>query len=203
MNIICLTQWSAQISCYIRNSSFIIPLTIRVATAFDATLLTDLAATTMREAFGPPHNPAELVEEYIQSAITVSILETELADPRSTFFLLELPDGTPVGYAKLHQHRPPRRLGKLYGQKDKAIEIQRIYLVKSQISQGQGRQLMEHCLNWARRQGYKAVWLGVWERNERALAFYKKMGFEKFGYHYFQFGSERQRDFWLRKQLST
>lgn len=156
----------------------------------------------MCEAFGPPHNPAELVEEYIQSAITLPIIEAELADPRSTFFLLELSDGTAIGYAKLRRHKPPRRMAEPYRRVGKAVEIQRIYISQSQIGQGQGRRLMNHCLDWARRQGYEAVWLGVWERNHRALAFYEKMGFEWFGYHYFQFGSERQRDLWLQKQLA-
>ena len=131
-------------------------MTIRLATASDAALLTELAVTTLRAAFGPPHNPAELVEEYIQSAITQPIIEAELADIRSTFFMMELPDG---------------------------------------------QLLMQHCLDWAYRKGYKVVWLGVWERNERALRFYEKLGFQRFGFHYFQFGSERQRDFWLQKQL--
>ncbi len=160
-----------------------------------------LAAITMRQAFGPPHNPAELVEEYIQSSITKPILEAELADPKSTFFLVSSSEGTPIGYAKLRRHAAPRQMPGPYRRAGDAIEIQRIYLLQNQVGQGQGRALMEHCLNWARQQGYKAVWLGVWERNERALAFYKKMGFERFGFHYFQFGSERQRDFWLQKQL--
>lgn len=150
----------------------------------------------MREAFGPPHNPAELVEEYIQSSITQPILETELADPRSTFFLLELPNGTPVGYAKLRRHKPPRQMTN-----KNAIEIQRLYLLQSQIGQGQGRILMEYCLDWARTQGFLAVWLGVWDRNVRAIAFYERLGFKKIGFHYFQFGSERQRDFWLEKTV--
>ncbi|GAB3038815.1 GNAT family N-acetyltransferase [Spirosoma pulveris] len=171
-------------------------MTIRPATPADAALLTELSAVTMREAFGPPHNSADLVEEYIQSAITQPILEAELADPRSTFFLMVSSDGVPIGFAKLRRHTPPRRM-KLRT----AIEIQRIYLLASQIGKGQGRALLTHCLDWAKEQGYRAVWLGVWERNERAQAFYKTMGFERFGFHYFQFGSERQRDYWLQKQL--
>jgi ribosomal protein S18 acetylase RimI-like enzyme len=155
----------------------------------------------MREAFGPPHNPAELVEEYVLSAITLPILETELADPRATFFIAETDQGEPVGYAKLRRHTPPRRMPEPYRRANNAIEIQRIYLLQNQIGQGQGRQLIEYCFNWAIEQGFGAVWLGVWERNSRALAFYQKMGFERFGFHYFQFGSERQRDFWLQKQL--
>lgn len=176
-------------------------MTIRLATVSDAPRLTELATTTMREAFGPPHNPAELVDEYIQSAITVPILEAELTDSRSTFFLMESPDGTAVGYAKLHRHAPPRQMPEPYRRAGQAIEIQRIYLLKAYISQGQGRKLMQHCFDWACKQGYKAVWLGVWERNKRALAFYEKLGFQRFGFHYFQFGSERQRDFWFQKQL--
>lgn len=174
-------------------------MTIRPATVADAARLTDLAATTMREAFGPPHNPAELVDEYIRSAITLPILETELADPRSWFFLLETNDRTPVGYAKLRRHSPPRRMPRPHQRN--AIEIQRIYLLQDQVGQGQGKLLMNYCLDWARLAGYGAVWLGVWKRNERALTFYQNMGFERFGYHYFLFGSERQRDFWLYKSL--
>jgi ribosomal protein S18 acetylase RimI-like enzyme len=165
----------------------------------DAELLTRLSATTMREAFGPPHNPADLVEEYIQSAITEPQLAIELADPKAWFFVVETSDQTPIGYAKLRRHTPPRRMPKPYRQN--TIEIQRIYLLQNQTGQGQGKQLMNFCLDWARSAGYKTVWLGVWERNTRALAFYQKMGFERFGFHYFLFGSERQRDFWLYKVL--
>ncbi len=155
----------------------------------------------MREAFGPPHNPAERVDEYITSAITVPQLEAELTDANAQFFVLETDDGELVGYAKMRRARPPRRMPAPYRQKDRAVEIQRIYLRQSQIGQGQGRVLMQHCFDWARQQGYAAVWLGVWERNERALAFYRRYGFEQFGFHYFQFGSERQRDLWLYKSL--
>jgi len=173
-------------------------LTIRPATLADTALLTDMSAVTMRDTFGPPYNPAELVEEYIQSAFSLPIMKAELADPKSFFFVMETPDGHPVGYAKLRRGRPPRRM------KDRnAIEIQRIYLLQTQLGQGQGRMLMHHCLEWARNQGYTSVWLGVWERNVRAIAFYQKMGFERLGFHYFQFGAERQRDYWLQKQLTT
>lgn len=156
---------------------------------------------TTREAFGPPHNSAQLVEEYIRSAFTLPRTEAELADARSTFFLLETGDGTPVGYAKMHRHAPPRQMPKPYRRVGTAIEIERIYLLNEHIGRGQGQRLMNHCLGWARARNYAAAWLGVWERNERALAFYQKMGFVRFGFHYFQFGSERQRDFWLQKQL--
>ncbi|MGF7216324.1 ribosomal protein S18 acetylase RimI-like enzyme [Spirosoma lacussanchae] len=175
---------------------------IRPATAADAALLADLSAVTMCEAFGPPHNPAPVVDAYIQSALTPETLATELNDKRSVFFIADQ-DGSAVGFAKLRRHAPPRRMPLPYRSRGQAVEIQRIYLLNSQIGQGQGRLLMNYCLDWARQQGYKAVWLGVWERNERALGFYQRMGFERFGFHYFQFGPERQRDYWLVKIIDA
>lgn len=174
---------------------------IRPATVADAVLLTELSAVTIRQAFGPPYNPAPLVEEYIDQAFSVAQMTAELMDAGAAFFLLEQ-DRVVIGYAKMRRAKPLRQLPKLYRQAGNAVEIQRIYLLAEYIGQGQGRLLMEHCLSWARQQQYRAVWLGVWERNERALSFYKKLGFEPIGFHYFMFGSERQRDFWLLKPLN-
>ena len=38
------------------------------------------------------------------------------------------------------------------------------------------------------------MWLGVWERNARAIAFYAKWGFIDIGDHVFMLGSDRQTD---------
>ncbi|MFD1142090.1 GNAT family N-acetyltransferase [Larkinella insperata] len=169
---------------------------IRTGGPDDAAELTDLAIRTMREAFGPPHNPAELVDAYIREAFSVDQVRQELLDPRNTFLLTLDSDQQLVGYAKLRRNRPPRQLK---GQH--AIEIQRLYVAEQQIGKGLGKQLMEYCLNQARQEGYATAWLGVWERNLRAIDFYTKMGFQRCGWHYFQFGSERQRDFWMKKDL--
>ncbi len=174
---------------------------IRTATVADAALLADLSVVTMREAFGPPHNPTQLVEEYIETAFSVAQLTAELNDPQAVFFLLEQ-DGLARGYAKLRRIKPPRQLPAGYRQVGASVEIQRIYLLAAYTGRGQGRLLMNHCLDWARQHQYRAVWLGVWERNERALTFYRKVGFERVGFHYFTFGSERQRDYWLFKPLN-
>ncbi|RRB15661.1 GNAT family N-acetyltransferase [Larkinella knui] len=169
---------------------------MRTATPDDVIELTDVAIRTMQEAFGPPHNPAELVEAYITNTFSVENTRRELIDSKNTFLLVISPDQEVVGYAKLRRDRPPRQLK---GQH--AIEIQRLYVSARQIGQGLGRQLMQNCLTRARQEGYKAVWLGVWERNERAIAFYKRMGFETCGWHYFQFGNERQRDYWMKIEV--
>lgn len=171
-------------------------MTIRLATVADAEALTKLGAMTANETFGPPWNPADVVENYIQTDFTVPVLVRELQDTKATFFVVEGAENELIGYAKLRRCPPPRQL-----RVRPAIEIQRIYLLRRAIGQGVGRKLMEYCLTFAQEQGYKAVWLGVWERNESALLFYAHLGFAQIGWHYFQFGPERQRDFWLQKLL--
>jgi diamine N-acetyltransferase len=169
---------------------------IRNATIADAEALTGLSATTMREAFGPPFNPMEWVDEYIEQAMTQPVIEQELADPRAVFFVMESDTGELVGYAKLRRKVPPRRMPER-----NALEIQRIYLLKNHIGGGRGKQLMNHCLAYGQTQGFRAVYLGVWERNQHAIDFYKRQGFKPFGWHGFQFGPDRQRDIWMGKEL--
>ena len=167
-------------------------MTIRPATIADAEALTELSTTTMREAFGPPLNPMEWVDAYIGEGLTLSIIQEELSNPRALFFVLESDTGELAGYAKLRRKAPPRRMTER-----NAIEIQRIYLLKSHIGDGLGQKLLNHCLTNAKQKGYKAVYLGVWERNKWAIHFYKRQGFKPFGWHVFQFGPDRQRDIWM------
>ncbi|MFC5409209.1 GNAT family N-acetyltransferase [Larkinella bovis] len=169
---------------------------IRTATLDDVPALTELAIRTMRQAFGPPHNPAELVEAYITETFSLEQTQQELNDPKATFLVMMDTNQALVGYAKLTRNRPPRQLK---GQH--ALEIQRLYVSEEHIGKGLGRHLMENCLQQARSEGYKTVWLGVWERNARAIGFYDQLGFEKCGWHYFQFGGERQRDYWMKKEV--
>ncbi len=173
-----------------------VTMTIRPATVADAETLSRLATQTMHEAFGPPANPIEWVEGYCNESLTASVLATELVDPRSAYFLMETDDQQAIGYVKLRRKAPPRRLAER-----NALEIQRIYLLDAAIGQGLGRRLMEHCFDIARQQGYRAVYLGVWEHNLRGIIFYEKMGFQKFGWHYFQLDTDRQRDLWFVRSL--
>jgi len=43
------------------------------------------------------------------------------------------------------------------------------------------------------------VWLGVWEKNINAIAFYKRLGFYEDGRHPFKMGDELQTDFIMKK----
>lgn len=84
-----------------------------------------------------------------------------------------------------------------------SLELERIYVRKQFKGRGLGRQLIEKTLILAEEKDCRFVWLGVWERNEAALEFYKKMGFAIFGNHSFRMGEELQNDFVLKKDLRT
>ena len=60
---------------------------------------------------------------------------------------------------------------------------------------------MQRCIDEARETGFQTIWLGVWERNSRALAFYRKWDFREVGEHIFQLGSEPQRDILMQRAV--
>ena len=82
-----------------------------------------------------------------------------------------------------------------------ALEVEKIYLLKAFLSQGLGKQMINFSIERATQQGKKHLWLGVWENNFPALAFYKKMGFEQFGTHDFDMAGDIQTDLLLNKIL--
>lgn len=81
------------------------------------------------------------------------------------------------------------------------LELKRFYLLKAYQGKGIARDMMEACYGIAKDLGYKKFWLGVWEHNHRAQAFYKKCGFRKVSSHPFDMGGEIQTDDILLKEL--
>ena len=61
---------------------------------------------------------------------------------------------------------------------------------------------MEYVFQQAKQNKKKYVWLGVWEKNVNAIAFYEKMGFKQAGQHLFQIGNELQSDLIMKKIVS-
>ena len=117
----------------------------------------------------------------------------ELNDPHNIFFLAYLKNEV-AGYLKLRDHPGPKELENL-----PAIEIMRIYSSSSLIVKGIGKLLMQTSIEEATRRKKSVIWLGVWEHNHRAIEFYRKWGFEKFGEHDFLLGNDVQTD-WLMKR---
>ena len=98
-------------------------------------------------------------------------------------------DGRNVGYAMLRRgSRAPGVAGST------PAEVQRIYADRTWHGQGVGKALMNACRTQAHAWGCDELWLGVWERNPRAIAFYVKTGFRVVGHQTFMLGRDVQQD---------
>ncbi|EFU40598.1 PaiA [Paenibacillus vortex V453] len=82
---------------------------------------------------------------------------------------------------------------------DESLEIERIYIKSKFQKHGLGKYLLNQAKDIAVESNKKKLWLGVWEKNENAIAFYEKMGFVQTGTHTFYMGDERQIDFIMSK----
>ena len=167
-------------------------VTIRGANTTDANLLADLGRRTFQETFSAD-NTRENMDAYVASSFSVAQQTAELADPASTFLIAEV-NGVAAGYAKLH---PGELAAGIEGAKP--IELVRLYVSREWLGRGVGEALMRACLDHARSAGYETIWLGVWERNARAQAFYRKWNFRAVGEHIFQLGSDPQRDILMER----
>jgi ribosomal protein S18 acetylase RimI-like enzyme len=171
-----------------------VEVTIRKAIGTDAALLADLGRRTFEQTFAID-NAAENMTTYVTSAFSVAQQSAELADPASTFLIAEV-DGVAAGYAKLRGGKSSEAV-----EGSSPVELVRLYVSQEWLGRGVGEALMRDCVDEARRAGYETIWLGVWERNERAQAFYRKWNFRAVGEHIFQLGSDPQRDILMQRAL--
>ena len=167
---------------------------IRAATPADAAILNELGASTFRETFDGTTSP-ENMAAYMSVAFTLEALAAELADPKSTFFIVES-NQEAIAYLKLYDGGAPDCVSDPH-----AIELSRLYVKQEFIAQKIGALLMQKALDEARNKGCKTIFLGVWEHKERAKIFYHKWGFKRVGEHVFQMGDDPQIDWWMERKL--
>jgi ribosomal protein S18 acetylase RimI-like enzyme len=164
------------------------------ATPIDAPLLSEIGARTFIETFSKD-NSAQDMALYLTETFSPEKQLAEIKDPAR---LIEIAwvDGAAAGF--LHLLKGPADAS-VTG--PKPIELLRLYVDARFHGKGVGAALMDRCLELARDQGFETLWLGVWERNFRAQAFYKKYGFSKVGSHGFQLGADLQTDWILTRTL--
>lgn len=168
-------------------------LYIRVAGIDDADLIAEISRQTFYDTFAA-QNTKENMDKFMNESFSTESLVKEVSGP-GNIFLLAFEGEQPVGYVRMREDNNPPELGAM-----PTIEIARIYAVRTAIGKGVGKALMQECLHMAKQKNKKAVWLGVWEKNERAITFYKQWGFEKFSDHVFMLGNDPQND-WLMKKI--
>ena len=165
-------------------------IVIRIATEDDAALIAEISRETFYDSFAE-QNTQEDMAIFMEKQFSTTLLVQELFDPANKFFLAYYEEEL-AGYMKLKPgsyHDDLNAMGK-------AIEISRFYARKHTIGKGIGKAMMQYALKYAKDADNKAIWLGVWEHNKRAIDFYKAFGFQKFSEHNFLLGKDVQRD-WL------
>jgi diamine N-acetyltransferase len=171
-----------------------VEVTIRLAGVGYADSLAGLAARTFEDTFGPDNHPADTAA-YLAANFTPARIGAELADELNRYLIAEV-ERRPAGYAKLRwSDAPPEVIAK------RALSLTRIYVAQEWLGHGVGAALMQRCLDEARSMGADMLWLGVWERNARAIAFYEKWQFVKVGEQDFVLGSDRQTDWVMARPV--
>jgi len=169
--------------------------TIRKCTVDDLPILRNIAEQTYDETFRPFNTP-ENMEAYLTSAFEISKVQKELMDKSSSFYFLMV-ENELAGYLKVNDCEAQTEIND-----PQALEIERIYILKNFHSKGLGRLLLDYAMQLARELNKSYVWLGVWEKNEKAVAFYERNGFYRVSQHSFFMGDDEQIDYIMRKELS-
>jgi ribosomal protein S18 acetylase RimI-like enzyme len=169
-------------------------LTVRYATNNDATLIADISRQTFYETFAA-ENRKEDMDKFLREQFTKGKLIKEVGNMENIFLLANSGDDV-ARYAKLREAKQPEKLKNV-----KTMEIARIYAMPNMIGKGVGNLLMKTSISIAKEKGKEVIWLGVWEKNIRAIDFYKKWGFEKFDVSDFLLGDDVQCDWLMKKEL--
>ncbi|MCC2548280.1 GNAT family N-acetyltransferase [Hymenobacter sp. BT175] len=175
------------------------PLRISMAkrNAATAAQLSELGRQTFHDAFAADNRPEDMAE-YLQATFSEHQQLAEL-EAGNTIFLLAHMQQELIGYAKLSFGS---RLGLEPGKSEQGrMEIERLYVLQDWVGTGLGATLMRRALEEARLKACHTVVLGVWERNQRAIDFYRRFGFRQIGQHEFRVGQDVQTDLIMRKGL--
>lgn len=140
-------------------------------------------------------NTAEDIENYLTEHINTQQVRQELSNPASLFYAVEV-DGNLAAYMKLNLDDAQTEQGY-----SNSLEIQRLYVLKEYKKQGIGRKLMDKAIEEAESRQMDFVWLGVWEKNTKAIKFYEKSGFVMFDKHVFKLGDDEQTDYLMKYEL--
>ena len=169
---------------------------LRRAVPSDAASLAAFAARTFFEAFGSDNDPKHMTA-HLAATYGPEQQRAELSDPSIATLLLEV-DGVMAGYAMVRHKTPPACV-----QIRTAVELWRFYIDRPWHGRGGAQRLMAGVREVATAFGAPAIWLGVFERNARAIAFYRKCGFEDAGAGEFMLGGDRQTDRILAANVAT
>ncbi|MBO0431743.1 GNAT family N-acetyltransferase [Enterococcus sp. DIV0660C] len=169
-------------------------ITLKKLTEDDAQQLQAISIETYEDTFGEFNTDVNMTI-YLEEAYEIGKLRRELMTTGSEFYLLMVSD-VPAAYLKINiDEQQSEEMSADF------LEIERIYVRKQFKRMGLGNRLMELAVAKAKEKKKRKIWLGVWEHNKAALAFYRKWGFTHFSEHIFYMGDDAQTDYIFVKEL--
>ncbi|MBL3547684.1 MULTISPECIES: GNAT family N-acetyltransferase [Chryseobacterium] len=169
-------------------------ITIQKAGIKDLEIIQNLGIQTFSETFAED-NTEEAMKKYLEESFNTQKLTAEL-NTQDSFFYIAWEEDNPIGYLKVNSGKGQTEL-----QDETSLEIERIYVKKSHHGKKVGQILYDQAVETAQHLRKSYLWLGVWEKNLRALHFYRKNGFVEFDKHIFRLGDEEQTDLMMKKIL--
>ncbi|MEM8847102.1 MAG: GNAT family N-acetyltransferase [Bacteroidota bacterium] len=167
-------------------------LELRKCTLSDLENLVWISKKTFVDTFEKDNNPEDF-KQYVEAAFNEKKIKEELLNPASHFYFV-LEAEVLIGYLKLNEAKAQTDV-----QDENSIELERIYVLKNHQGKRAGRWMLEEAIELSKNQeGKHYLWLGVWEHNTKAIQFYERNGFRKFGKHSFFIGKDEQIDWLMR-----
>jgi diamine N-acetyltransferase len=160
----------------------------------DLDVLQVISIETFNDTFKEQNSPKNM-KAYLDKAFNTKQLKSELSNDSSAFYFIYSDDKL-AGYLKIN-------INEAQSEKmtDESLEVERIYIRKDFQKEGLGKHLMNEAIKIALLRNKKIIWLGVWEKNLKAIEFYKKNGFVQTGVHSFHMGDEEQKDLIFKRAL--
>lgn len=177
------------------NVTHIWKIDIHKVSLGDLEKLQHIGRQTFLETFAES-NTADDMQKYLSSSFSSDKLADELVNPNSEFYFATFSNKI-IGYLKINFGQSQTEL------KDKhSLEIERIYVLKEFQGKKIGQLLYDHAFLIAQQKKSNYLWLGVWEKNSRAIDFYRKNGFIEFDKHVFKLGEDQQTDIMMKLVLN-
>lgn len=164
-------------------------------TTNDIDALRDISVQTFTETFAGQNTESDM-QKYVSENLSLEQLGKELNSKDSEFYFLKVNEEI-VGYLKLNKGESQTEI-----KDNTSLEIERIYVTQEFQGKQFGKLLLQKSIDIAEKQHYQYIWLAVWERNLKAIAFYTKHGFIEFDKHTFQLGDDLQIDIMMKMNLN-
>jgi ribosomal protein S18 acetylase RimI-like enzyme len=170
------------------------PITIRKATISDLEIIQEISRQTFIETFAEVNTP-ENMENYILENFNAEKVALEINNPESAFYLAIL-DNETIAYLKINFGNAQTEI-----RSSQSMEIHRIYVLKEFHGKKIGQLLLNEAIKIGQQSGVDTIWLGVWEKNHKAIQFYNNNDFIEFDKHSFSLGNDIQTDLLMELRI--